>query len=113
MRNSFRFSLTDQVAGIMEHDEAKEKREIAVAETNSFLVQRWDDTLTAYLNDQLIAKNVPIEAYGLPTNEVIGVGGYYWFNGPVIRFEQLEVRTLTEKPKAEENADDSSIVDQK
>jgi hypothetical protein len=103
--NSFRIDRSENYAAIATNDVPLEKKPIAVGETNTFRVQRWDDTLSAYLNDELIADGVAIDSSGDDANEVFGVGGRYWYVGPLIRFEELEVRKLDQRPVAENGGD--------
>jgi hypothetical protein len=98
LSNSFRIVCDDNYAAVLKRNDPIARKEIPIEETNPFRIQRWDNHITAYLNDQLIANNVEIEPEGPPESEVIALGGRYWYTGPVLRFDDLEVRTLKEQP---------------
>lgn len=98
LHNSFRIFVDDDYAAVLSHDEPLERKSLPVENMSSFRVARWDNAITAHVNNELVASDVEIEPYGEPSNEVIALGGRYWYQGPIIRFENLEIRRLEIPP---------------
>ena len=54
------------------------------------------------------ARHIEVQIFGDGKGEVLALGGQYWYEGPVLRFEGLEVRKLEQAPEGiagEEAAD--------
>ena len=99
--NSFRLFGHEGYAAVLKHEQPMERKDVAIEPTDTFRIIRWDNRVTGYLNDELIASAVEIEPYGPPATEVISLGGYYWYPGPIFRFTDLEVRKLETPPDTE------------
>jgi hypothetical protein len=98
MSNSFRIFLDDDYAAVLKDEDQLQTGEVNVKYANILRVERWDSKISAYINDERVASGVQIESEGEPETETIALGGKYWYAGPVIRFENLEVRKLDQPP---------------
>lgn len=110
MNDSFRYYEKENYAAIYGDGDTTPK-DINVGRENAFILQRWDDTLTAYFNDELILSDVPIRNAADPEDQTIGIGGYYWYSGPVIRFDLLEVRRIDDVPLLDEEPSEDTELE--
>jgi hypothetical protein len=55
--------------------------------------------INAFVNDKRVADAVEIDSNGPAESEVFALGGNYWYDGPVLRFEGLEIRKLDKPPE--------------
>jgi hypothetical protein len=98
LRSSVRLYHNEDYVALFDGREIVERVDTAVEDSNSFLIQRWDDSVSAWINGNQILQDARMQAYGLPSHEALALGGRYWYDGPRIDFENLEVRKLTAKP---------------
>ena len=98
MENSFRFYRHREYASVYRSNDELSKVELPVQDTNTFRVQRWDNLLYTFVNDNPAQQGVVIQSYGNASDAIVGIGGRYWYNGAVIQFDELQIRTLAEQP---------------
>jgi beta-lactamase regulating signal transducer with metallopeptidase domain len=72
--------------------------DITMKETNELHVEIWDGKLTGSVNGKPVCDGFAIEnAYNFGPHR-IALGGSYWYEGPIIRFREVKVRTLKDRP---------------
>lgn len=64
---------------------------------NEFHLQLWDGRLSATVNGTAVSRSEMLDNTD-PKAYRIGVGGSYWYVGPIIRFHEIKCRILTKQP---------------
>ncbi|MCI0332319.1 MAG: hypothetical protein L0228_03715 [Planctomycetes bacterium] len=99
MSNSLRLFFDGDYAALLRREETVAQNPVNVEDANTFHIERWDNTISAYVNDKRVADAIEIEADGPLETEVVALGGNYWYDGPMLRYEGLEVRKLEKPPE--------------
>ncbi len=99
MSNSLRLFIDGDYAALLRREETVAQNPVNVEDANTFRIVRWDNTISAYVNDKRVADAVEIQSDGPLETEVVALGGNYWYDGPVLRYEGLEVRKLEKPPE--------------
>jgi hypothetical protein len=99
MPHSMLMFFDEDFAGILLRNEMITRNPVKIDESNEFRIERWGNSINAYVNDKRVADAVEIQPEGADENEVLALGGHYWYEGPVLRFEGLEVRKLNQPPE--------------
>jgi hypothetical protein len=99
MPHSMLMFFDEDFAGILIRNEMITRNPVKIDESNGFRIERWDNSINAYVNDKRVADAVEIQPEGPEEDEVLALGGHYWYEGPVLRFEGLEVRKLIQPPE--------------
>lgn len=74
---------------------------IPVEKTNELHLQVRGGRATATINGQVAFADIVLSEWDDLAGRAIGVGGRYWYEGPVIRFRKLELRRLDVQPGGE------------
>jgi len=98
MTNALQLLFDDDAAAVLRGGRAVAQNPVDIKKTNTFRIERWDNTISAYVNDRRVADTVEIESDGPLETELFALGGNYWYDGPVLRYEGLEIRKLSEAP---------------
>jgi hypothetical protein len=97
----------EDFAGLLKQNEIVTRNPVKIDESNEFRIERWDNSINAYVNDQRVAEAIEIQPEGDEANEVLALGGHYWYEGPVLRFEGLEIRKLQQPPEGMKVTDEA------
>jgi hypothetical protein len=91
--------LDEDYAALMNQNELVARNPVKVKATNNFRIERWENLISAYVNDKRVADGIEIEPSGPIETEALALGGNYWYDGPVLRYEGLEIRKLSTPPE--------------
>jgi hypothetical protein len=61
---------------------------------NAVLMRTRNNRLTLVVNGSTVLNEVVMEAYEPDKGQRVGLGGYYWYPGAVLRFKNLQIRSL-------------------
>jgi hypothetical protein len=87
------------LAGCSVPDNTGIVKDAGVKNKNTFLVQQWKGAVTVHLNGKLLHDAYALRGYSDDDkNPRVGVGGWFYQNGTTVKFRNLQVRRLTEKP---------------
>jgi len=89
---------------LLSHDFREEECVYTDAEVhgrNTFLVRLWDNSVTTYLNGKVVDKAVKLAKGRVRGRAAVGVGSKCQNPGTVVRFRNLQVRRLSQKPGGE------------
>jgi hypothetical protein len=99
MTHALLIYFDEDFASLFKQNEMITRNPVKVGNVNNFRIERWDNTINAFVNDKRVVDAVEIETGGPAESEVFALGGNYWYEGPVLRFEGLEVRKLEKPPE--------------
>jgi tetratricopeptide (TPR) repeat protein len=98
VRNSFTLSKQDHSAAIVSDSGSVQKKDFPVGESNKFRIERWNDRLSAYIDEMPLFNHVEIESVGSPGGEILALGGSDSRRGFTVRYADVELRQLNEEP---------------
>ena len=70
----------------------------SVEAKNSVLMRIRDNRLTVIVNGSSVFDEAAMEGYHADKQQRVGIGGYYWYPGAVLRFRNLQIRSLKDGP---------------
>ncbi|HEY3298801.1 MAG TPA: hypothetical protein VGK34_09115 [Armatimonadota bacterium] len=69
-----------------------------VDKKDTFAVRMWDGQTRFIMNDKLQQATGTVPKYPSQANHRIGIGGDYWVDGTVLRFRNVRIHRLTQRP---------------
>ncbi|MCG8450263.1 MAG: DUF1080 domain-containing protein, partial [Pirellulales bacterium] len=88
---AFRFYEGDDYAvTVIRYQEHKKK--LPVESVSNFRIERLGDLLTTYLDGRLVNESIALNLTD-DEEERFAIGGYYWYLGTVLEFQQLRIRS--------------------